>query len=80
MVQIDKYKVCQARWGLGRKKESLSTSCNNDEDTTGIRVISIIDKGNFYLHLSIMMKMQPPTTYYDIAHQPIIIKQIKGNN
>ena len=69
MVQIDKYKVCQARWGLGRKKKSLSTSCDNDEDTTGIRVISIIDKGNLHLHLPIMMKMQPPTTYYDIAHQ-----------
>ena len=61
------------------KKKSLSTSYDNDEDTAG-RVISIIDKGNFYLHLSIMMKMQPPTTYYDIAHRPIIIKHIKGNN
>ena len=82
MVQKDKYKVCQARWDLGRKKKSLSTSYDNDEDTAGIRVISIsiIDKGNFYLHLSIMMKMQPPTTYYDIAHRPIIIKHIKGNN
>ena len=81
MVQIDKYKVCQARWDLGReKKKSLSTSYYNDEDTAGIRVISIIDKGNFYLHLLIMMKMQPPTTYYDIAHRPIIIKHIKGNN
>ena len=81
MVQIDKYKVCQTRWDLGRKKKkkSLSTSYDNDEDTAG-RVISIIDKGNFYLHLSIMMKMQPPTTYYDIAHRPIIIKHIKGNN
>ena len=46
---------------------SLSTSCDNDEDTADI------DKGNFYLHLLIMMKKQPPTTYYDIAHQPIII-------
>ena len=46
------------------KKKSLSTSCDNDEDIAGIRVISIIDKGNFYLHLLIMMKMQPPTTYY----------------
>ena len=80
MVQIDKYKVCQASWGLGRKKKSLSTSCDNGEDIAGIRVISIIDKGNFYLHLSIMMKMQPPTTYYDITRQPIIIKHIKGNN
>ena len=50
MVQIDKYKVCQASWGLERKKKSLSTSYDNDEDTAGIRVISIIDKGNFYLH------------------------------
>ena len=69
MVQIDKYKVCQARWGLGRKKKSLSTSCDNDEDTAGIRVISIIDKGNLHLHLPIMMKMEPPTTYYVIAHR-----------
>ena len=68
------------RFGKEKKKKSLSTSYDNDEDTAGIRVISIIDKGNFYLHLSIMMKMQPPATYYDIAHQPIIIKQIKGNN
>ena len=58
---------------FGKKKKSPSSSCDNDEDTVGIRVISIIDKGNFYLHLPIMMKMQPPTTYYDIAHQPIMI-------
>ena len=43
------------------KKKSLPTSCDNDKDT--------IDKGNFYLHLLIIMKKQPPTTYYDIAHQ-----------
>ena len=73
MVQIDKYKVFQARCGLGREKKSPSSSCDNEEDTVGIRVISIIDKGNLYLHLPIMMKMQPPTTYYDIAHQPIMI-------
>ena len=54
---------------FGRKKKSLPTSCDNDEDTVGIRVISIIDKGNFYLQLPIMMKMQPPTTYYDIEQQ-----------
>ena len=54
---------------FGKKNRSLSTSCDNDEDTAGIRVISIIDKNNFYLHLLIIMKMQPPTTYYDIAHQ-----------
>ena len=57
-----------------KKNRSLSTSCDNDEDTASI------DKGNFYLHLLIMMKKQPPTTYYDIAHQPIIIQHIKGNN
>ena len=57
-----KCKICQAKWGLA-KKESLSTSCDNDEDTV------CFDKGNFYLHLLIMMKMQQPTTYYDIAHQ-----------
>ena len=62
MVQIDEYKVCQARWGL-EKNKSLSTSCDNDKDT------SSIGKSNFYLHLLIMMKKQPPTTYYDIAHQ-----------
>ena len=62
MVQIDEYKVCQARWGL-EKNKSLSTSCDNKEDTAGI------DKGNFYLHLLIMMKKQPLTTYYNIAHQ-----------
>ena len=45
------------------KKKSLPTSCDNDKDTAGI------DKGNFYLHLLIIMKKQPPTTYYDIAHQ-----------
>ena len=54
-------------------KKSPSSSCDNKEDTVGIRVISIIDKGNFYLQLPIMMKMQPPTTYYDIAQQPIMI-------
>ena len=47
MVQIDKYKVFQARCGLGREKKSPSSSCDNKEDTVGIRVISIIDKGNF---------------------------------
>ena len=57
-----------------KKNKSLSTSYDKDEDTTGI------DKGNFYLHLLIMMTKQPPTTYYDIAHQPIIIQHIKGNN
>ena len=45
------------------KKKSLPTSCDNDKDTAGI------DKGNFYLHLLIIMKKQLPTTYYDIAHQ-----------
>ena len=58
MVQIDEYKVCKARWGL-EKNKSLSTSCDNDKDT------SSIGKSNFYLH---QMKKQPPTTYYDIAH------------
>ena len=48
---------------MEKKNRSLSTSCDNDEDTTGI------DKGNFYLQLPIMMKMQPPTTYYDIEQQ-----------
>ena len=48
---------------FGKKNKSLSTSCDNDEDTAGI------DKGNFYLHLLIMMKKQPLTAYYDIAHQ-----------
>ena len=64
MVQIDKYKVYQSRWGFGKKKKKkgLSTSCDNDENTVGT------DKGNFYLHLLVMMKKQPPTTYYDIAH------------
>ena len=56
-----KYKVCQARWGL-EKNRSLSISCDNNEDTAGI------DEGNFYLHLLIMMKKQPPPTCYDIAH------------
>ena len=46
-----------------KKNKSLSTSCDNDKDT------SSIGKSNFYLHLLIMMKKQPPTTYYDIAHQ-----------
>ena len=50
-----------------KKNRSLSISCDNDEDTIGI------DKGNFYLHLLIMMKKQTPTTCYDIAHQPIMI-------
>ena len=45
-----------------KKVRSLSISCDNDKDTAGI------DKGNFYLQLLIMMKKQPPTTYYDIAH------------
>ena len=70
MVQIDKYKVYQARWSLKKKrnkKRSLFTSCDNDKDTAGI------DNVNFYLHLLVMMKKQSPTTYYDIAHQPIII-------
>ena len=52
---------------FGKKNRSLSISCDNDEDTIGI------DKGNFYLHLLIMMKKQPPTTCYDIAYQPIMI-------
>ena len=63
---MGKYKVCQSRWGL-EKNRSLSISCDNDEETTGI------DKGNFYLHFLIMMKKQPPATCYDIAHQPIMI-------
>ena len=58
---MGKYKVCQSIWGL-EKNRSISISCDNDEETESI------DKGNFYLHLLIMMKKQPPTTCYDIAH------------
>ena len=46
-----------------KKKKSLPTTCDNDKYTAGI------NKGNFYLHLLIIIKKQPPTTYYDIALQ-----------